>query len=477
MRKRVEQPAVPAEEALVEAWRRTAGAGPLRTEDGTALEVRYPGRRNGAAGPDFLDAILSTAAGEVRGAVEVHRRSSDWERHGHGTDARYAGVVLHVVGQHDGGAGQLPGGGAPPLLVLGLGQPGGAAGMLPAFPCHGAGRALLPHLQGAGDRRLDLAVRRLEAALRQAPAVAPAATGGGRRTGGAWEQVAYEALAEALGYAPNGEPMRELAAAVPLREVRRLRAPAQAEALLLGSAGLLPMQRHLPAARRRDGYVAALERAWEAWGRRPALRAYRWETGRVRPENAPVRRVVALARLALAWPPAGLVPRLLDVVRGAGPPAAVNRRLASLVALPRPVGYWATHWDFGVLAARPALGSPPGAQDGAGTALIGPSRAADAVVNVLLPLAIAVGQLQDDDTLCRRAQAAYRVHPPLAENWITRLMRERTGLATGHGDLIRTAAIQQGLLAIYEGPCRDLRCECCPLNPASPHPSPPPRAG
>ena len=60
----------------------------------------------------------------------------------------------------------------------------------------------------------------------------------------------------------------------------------------------------------------------------------------------------------------------------------------------------------------------------ASLALIGPSRAADAVVNVLLPLAAALGALSDDPALVRAAEAAYAAHPPLAENWITRLVRE-----------------------------------------------------
>jgi hypothetical protein len=107
-------------------------------------------------------------------------------------------------------------------------------------------------------------------------------------------------------------------------------------------------------------------------------------------------------------------------------------------------------------------------------ALIGPSRAADVVVNVLLPLAAAQGELDGKPGLARSAQAVYEAHPLLAENWITRLVRERTGLlpggipgvppGAGQGDPIHSARAQQGLLAIYEGPCRDLRCGECPLS-------------
>jgi hypothetical protein len=99
-------------------------------------------------------------------------------------------------------------------------------------------------------------------------------------------------------------------------------------------------------------------------------------------------------------------------------------------------------------------------------ALIGPARAADVVVNVLLPLTAALGERAGDTSLVQAAATAYHAHPVLAENWITRLVRERTGLlpAPGIADSIRTAAAQQGLIEVYEGPCRDLRCAECPLG-------------
>jgi hypothetical protein len=74
------------------------------------------------------------------------------------------------------------------------------------------------------------------------------------------------------------------------------------------------------------------------------------------------------------------------------------------------------------------------------------------VVNVLLPLAVAA------TPAAPAAGAVYQAHPALAENWITRLVRQRAQLAP-----LRQAAAQQGLIEIYERTCRDLRCAECPL--------------
>src|SRR5919199_3947775 len=116
MRKRVARVEVPSERDLAAVWARTAGTLPLA--GGGTVRVVYPGRKNPDTGPDFVDAVLETEAGEVRGAVELHRLTSDWQRHGHGGDARYNAVVLHVVGRHDGAASRRPGGAQLPLLEL-----------------------------------------------------------------------------------------------------------------------------------------------------------------------------------------------------------------------------------------------------------------------------------------------------------------------------------------------------------------------
>ena len=72
--------------------------GPMRDSLGRSIEVVYPGRRTGLAGPDLQDAIVSIDGGPARRVdVEVHLHEASWERHGHDTDARYAGDLLHLV--------------------------------------------------------------------------------------------------------------------------------------------------------------------------------------------------------------------------------------------------------------------------------------------------------------------------------------------------------------------------------------------
>lgn len=71
--------------------------GTLRTVCGCPLEVFNPGELNFNAGPDFLNARIRLGNLEWAGNVEIHRLSSDWDRHGHQLDPSYNNVVLHVV--------------------------------------------------------------------------------------------------------------------------------------------------------------------------------------------------------------------------------------------------------------------------------------------------------------------------------------------------------------------------------------------
>ena len=83
------------ESAIVKAWQEMRRAD-LVTEDGEPVSVVYPGRVNRDQGPDLLDAVIRTGAGLVKGDIEVHARSSEWQSHHHHQDRVYNRVILHL---------------------------------------------------------------------------------------------------------------------------------------------------------------------------------------------------------------------------------------------------------------------------------------------------------------------------------------------------------------------------------------------
>ena len=112
-------------------------------------------------------------------------------------------------------------------------------------------------------------------------------------------------------------------------------------------------------------------------------------------------------------------------------------------------GYWAEYLDFGLPRRK---GIP---------ALIGRERAADIVVNVLLPYAIAWSQVNSRRKLVVKILELYRHYPRLAENTLERHMRNQLGI---NSYLVNSAQRQQGLIHIYRTLCSQGRCCNCPIG-------------
>lgn len=68
------------------------------------LQVVSPGEWNTSdAGPDFRNMALLVDGRVLIGDGEFHRRSAEWQAHGHHLDPGYSNVVLHIVLEDDAG--------------------------------------------------------------------------------------------------------------------------------------------------------------------------------------------------------------------------------------------------------------------------------------------------------------------------------------------------------------------------------------
>ena len=75
--------------------------GELQSTSGETIQVIFPGTYNTNQGPDFNDAKIKIGKTTWAGNVELHLRSSDWNRHNHQNDKNYKNVILHVVWEDD----------------------------------------------------------------------------------------------------------------------------------------------------------------------------------------------------------------------------------------------------------------------------------------------------------------------------------------------------------------------------------------
>ena len=94
-------PEAVSEAAFQACWDHLADNAVLTDVDGAKIQIISRGEWNHGPGPDFRNAKIRCHGQIVRGDIELHRRSSDYIRHGHLADAAYDQVILHVVEEND----------------------------------------------------------------------------------------------------------------------------------------------------------------------------------------------------------------------------------------------------------------------------------------------------------------------------------------------------------------------------------------
>lgn len=426
-------PAIAGEAVLWQVWA-AGGRGPLgrrifATEDGSQVEVVYPGRRTGGAGPDFRDALLCWAGGQMRqGDVEVHIHAADWQAHGHAGDDAFARLILHVVLINDAPPIERADGTVVPTLVLGRYLaadlvPLALASPLPIqpAPCQldpdRAPSAVRGIVRAAGRQRLQAKADAFEGDLTcQTP-----------------DTVLFVALLDAAGYSRNRQPCRLLADRLPIAPVQSLCRSIPPtlrrrwmEAMLLGMAGLLPAD---------DEALASLWHSQRALWPDPPLPASAWVRAAVRPANRPEQRLRGVAALVAAHAATGLSAGLLAPLRDtpvlARPSAVCQGLLAALRPPPSPT-------------------------------LIGAARAAEMVLNVLLPLALAWSMAVDDEQLAA-AVWAVAAHVPAGSSYDAHEAMLARLTSAGYPLPRLTGLEQQGLLFLWRQHCGAHNCAECPL--------------
>lgn len=168
-----------------------------------------------------------------------------------------------------------------------------------------------------------------------------------------------------------------------------------------------------------------------------------WNFFRVRPENHPTRRVVALGFLIDRYHSQNLVSGMLNIIRRLSDTIDFKNVENELIVIGD--DYWSDHFDFGVSKSKK-------------TNVIGKARARELAINVLLPFASAWGQLTGELTLRSTAAAIYNVYPKLWENQLTYHMKRQF---PNLGSIALSACQQQGLIHIFKEYCRHRRCAEC----------------
>ena len=390
-----------SEKQLARLWqRRAARHRAFRTEAGARIQVLYPGRPGVTAGPDFRDALLMVEGqGLVQGDVEVHLRQRDWQSHGHHNDPNYNGVVLHVALESEDEPSRTNSGGAPPVVNLQhllTNAPDGddngesvRSQLWQSLAQHGYRRPESPEqmaalLNRAGDQRFLSHSARFRMLMSSQSS----------------EQTLWESICDALGYRHNRHPFLVLAAAAPCcilsHAVQRL---AKTERESTVAQWLLRL--------------AGFENGPVPSGFGPPLDPKAWRLFRVRPPNHPRRRILGAAALVTRFCESGLIAGMQSAAEP-GDPKILTQTLTVPGGDTRP-------------------------------APIGPARARDIAVNVVLPFLHGYATLSGDHANAEKMLELYRRYGPLSDNEITRELAA-TIQEPGWGRIANNARRQQGLI-------------------------------
>jgi len=403
----------------------------FRAVSGSAIEVVQFGTWNREAGPDFTNAAISIDGAEpIRGSIEFDLADRSWETHGHAINPAFEDTVLHVfvhvteqtfftrtklhrnVVQVRVDPATLP---ESFSANVPLARPGRCQAPLQDLP----EERVLSIIEAASRFRLQRKAARLRTMA---------------ETHGA-DEALFQEVAAALGYKQNKLPFTLLAQRLPLAA---LRADQQhAESLLFGIAGFLEAPDLSVFAEETRSYVRGL---WDRWWphrdemQRLALPANLWRLSGARPLNHPQRRLGALAVLVENWP------RFTKSLGRSDPARATREFLLGLTD-----AYWSHHYTLTSAATVAEM------------ALIGESRAAEILANVVFPFLAAKG---------RDVWPGYHQLPARLTN-----RRLETGATRLFGDdprrprFLKTIAHQQGLLQIYEDFCLQDNSDCaqCPF--------------
>jgi len=345
----------------------------LATTDGEPVEVIRPGQHNTDAGPDFFNAQVKIGTTTWAGNVEIHQKSSEWNKHHHTTDSSYNNVVLHVVFEHDEEVFTQEHIRIVTVELKGRFDPGlfnnyeNLIGSRQWIPCENhIGKVDQLTISAWLERML---IERLE--IKSGFVLDTLALNKNN-----WEETFYQQLARNFGFFTNSLPFEILARSVPLHLIGKHKDQLkQLEALFFGQSGLLKP-------RLNDSYGVQLKAEYEFLRKKYTLVPMdggQWKFLRLRPSNFPTIRIAQLAQMM--YKSGLLFSRVLEIDHIKDFETIFSVGVSD---------YWNSHYTFD----RPSL-----FQDKS----LGESARMNILINTVVPLLFAYGTFANEENYKNRA--------------------------------------------------------------------------
>ncbi|MDX2442767.1 MAG: DUF2851 family protein [Bacteroidales bacterium] len=387
--------------------------------------VLDPGESNSDAGPDFFNAKVEIDGILWAGNVEMHLKSSDWNRHKHNIDPAYDSVILHVVLKDDKPAKRMD----DRLITTLVIKPDAKYydkynEILKSnlwIPCerdiykvdpfrikHWLGKVLVERLHDKTDDFKTL----LE------------------NNKNSWEESFYQGMAKSFGFKVNSLQFERLARSLPLKYlIQNKESVFKIEALLFGQAGLLDGEIF------GDDYYVSLRNEYGFLKKKYHLKSiegHLWKFMRMRPMNFPSIRIAQFA--ALIYSTESLFSRIIEAETIEEVLSIFNFEVSS---------YWNNHFQFNKSSVLKSKN-------------MGLDSQYSILINTVIPFLFIYGAMKDEVEIKNRAIDFLDKIPPEKNNIISQW--KRLGVKS------TSAFYSQALIQLKNNYCKNKKCLNCEIG-------------
>ena len=406
------------EEFLYYLWENRLIDKALQTTEGESVDMVATGYRNTDSGPDFLEARIQIGDKLWAGHVEIHVKTSDWNRHGHQNDKAYQNVILHVVYENDSKVNDIPTielrGHFDEMLFANYQRFISSKSWI---PCEKSITKVPVFTRLSWLDRM--AVERLESKSETVTKIL-------ETNQFDWEDALYKLLMRYFGLKVNNEAFEYLSNILPFKTLlKHADNLVQVEAMLMGCAGFLEDDF-------KEEYPLLLKREFSVMKAKfnlLTIPAERWRFMRMRPSNFPTIRLAQMAQLI--HKNGGLFSK----IKAAKSTAEVKAMFDVATS-----AYWETHYRFGV-----STESKP--------KHLGNTTADVLIINAVAPLLFCYGKLHKDESVCETAMQ-FLEETEAEDNAVIRHFAQC-------GVTAENAIQTQALLHLYSYFCKRKRCLEC----------------
>jgi hypothetical protein len=393
-------------------------------DTGETIKIMNPGSLNTDGGPDFTNAKVLIDNTLWAGNVEIHIKSSDWERHGHHKDGAYKSVILHIALSTDSPCLNTEGRRIPTICIdydtaielkykelLQNEKNIACSSSLPKIS-----RPLVSFWLSA------LAVERLYEKTAYIKDLL-------RTTNHNWEEAYYIHLSRSFGSKINSMPFELLAKSIPLKILAKHTGNLlQLEALLFGQAGFLDGEAT-------DEYYSKLQSEYKFLKSKYQLNSidvHLWKFLRLRPSNFPTIRLAEFCMLI--HKSKSLLSKTLECEKIEDIEELYTSNTSD---------YWKNHYVFGKVSKTKNKS-------------LGISSIYGFIINTVIPFMFVYGEYKNNENLKERSLRFLEQLPPEKNNI--------TGEWSGLGIKPEHAAESQALLQLTNQYCKFKKCLDCQIG-------------